>query len=82
MLFHAPQLILLFVHQTCFKFTLDFIKLSAADRFSLQDEKMMFAAHTRESRDKWIFTLNKCCSNDSLECKYCKFSSQILFKSS
>ncbi|XP_063677213.1 mucin-4-like isoform X3 [Bolinopsis microptera] len=31
------------------------------------DEKMMFAAHTRESRDKWIFSLNKCCSNDSLE---------------
>ncbi|KAL5265566.1 hypothetical protein ACHWQZ_G006329 [Mnemiopsis leidyi] len=31
------------------------------------DEKMMFAAHTRESRDKWIFSLNKCCSSDSLE---------------
>ena len=37
---------------------------------SLQDEKMMFAAHTRESRDKWMFSLNKCCSNDSLECEY------------
>lgn len=36
----------------------------------LQDEKMMFAAHTRESRDKWIFSLNKCCSSDSLECEY------------
>eukprot|EP00116_Pleurobrachia_bachei_P004239 sb/3464501/ len=32
-----------------------------------QDDTMMFATHTRENRDKWLFTLNKCASNDSLE---------------